>query len=79
MFGGPPVETEPAEKLDPVGDYKLTHDMATIAERLFANPGHNIPLEERCPACGHELIGKANKYTRSITIRCSNCTYRINR
>ncbi|MDQ3855646.1 MAG: hypothetical protein M3281_04540 [Chloroflexota bacterium] len=79
MFGGPPVESEPAVKKDPVGDYKLTHDMALAAERLFAEPGRNIELDTPCPACGHVLIGRGNSRTRTITISCSNCTYRINR
>ncbi|MEJ7653227.1 MAG: hypothetical protein WKH64_07725 [Chloroflexia bacterium] len=79
MFGGPPSPGAPAENRDPVGDYKLTHDMAVIAERLFADPGAHVTLEIPCPACAHELVGRASKYTRSIAITCTNCTFRISR
>ena len=81
MFGGPPVPDtdERTEDRDPVGDYKLVHDMAVIGEALFARPGQVVPLDLQCPACGGSLVGKANKYTRSVSIWCPMCTFRISR
>ncbi|GEM_PF-1481894 len=82
MFGGPPTPetSEHAEDRNPVGDYKLVHDTAAIAETLFARPGELVDLNLICPACAvGQLTGKANKYTRSLTIKCPNCTFQINR
>lgn len=79
MFGGPPVQDEPSEIADPVGEYRLVNDMALIAEKLFAQPGEVMDLNMQCPADGGRLLGKANKYARSVTIWCSDCTFRINR
>ncbi len=82
MFGGPPTAKTPrqAEDRDPVGDYKLVHDTAAIAEALFARPGELVDLHLTCPACEiGRLTGRANKYTRSLTIKCPNCTFQINR
>lgn len=79
MFGGPPVPIRPSEVRDPVGDYKLVHDTASMAERLFAQPGEIVQLDETCPNGHGPLQGRANKYTRSVTVWCPECTFRINR
>ena len=81
MYGGPPVPrtNQRTEDRDPVGDYKLVHDIAAIAERLFQQPGQVAKLEPPCPACGSQLLGKANKYSRSVSVWCSNCSFRVNR
>ncbi len=82
MFGGPPSPKtqEQTEDRNPVGDYKLVHDTAAIAETLFARPGELVDLHLVCPACEiGRLKGRANKYTRSLTITCPNCMFRINR
>ncbi len=82
MFGGPPTPdtSERTQDRDPVGDYKLVHDLAVVGERLFANPGQIVELDIPCPALGDaRLVGRANKYTRSIAVWCPSCTFRINR
>ncbi len=81
MFGGPPFPPtdQPTENREPVGDYKLTHQMATVGERLFAEPGRIVELDMECPACGGGLVGRANKYTRSVTVWCTECSFRVSR
>lgn len=82
MFGGPPSPKTPehTEDRNPVGDYKLVHDTAAIAEMLFASPGELVDLDLICPACEvGRLTGRANKYTRSLVIKCPNCTFQISR
>lgn len=79
MFGGPPVRVQKTVDRDPVGDYKLTHKMSEIGEQLFATPDQIVDLGLPCPACGGALVGKANKYTRSITVRCERCSFRVSR
>lgn len=79
MFGGPPTSKERAEDRDPIGDYKLTHDLALVGEKLFANPGRVVDLGMDCPRGDGKLLGRANQYTRSVAVWCSECTFRINR
>ncbi len=81
MYGGPakPKTNEKTFDRDPVGDYKLTHRMAEISEKLMSTPDQVVELEAPCPACGGPLAGKANPYSRTISIWCLNCTFRINR
>lgn len=81
MFGGPATRdpSNPSIDKDPVGDYKLTHEMSVIAEKLRTTPGEIMQLDIPCPACHGELVGRANKYTRSVMIRCQRCTFRVNR
>ncbi len=81
MFGGPPVPDtdKPTQDRDPVGDYKLTHDVSEIAESLMETPDRVVPLDLPCPACNGRLVGKANRYTRSVLVRCTRCTFRVTR
>ena len=79
MFGGPPVRDEQTEIGQPLGEYRLVNDLALIGEKLFAQPSQIVDLSMQCPACGGALLGKANKYTRVITVWCSECTFRISR
>ena len=81
MFGGPPVPKtdERTEDRNPMGDYKLTHDMAAVAERLFETPSQIVELGIECPNRDGRLQGRANKYTRSVTIWCPECAYRVSR
>ena len=82
MFGGPAAPKTNQENVDreAVGSYALVHDLAEIGEKLFARPGQIVELGILCPACGKaELVGRANKYTRSHTLMCPNCTFRVAR
>lgn len=82
MFGGPPTPdtSKRTQDRDPVGDYKLVHDLAAVGEQLFAKPGRIIELDIMCPALGDaKLVGRANKYTRSHMIWCPSCTFRVSR
>lgn len=81
MFGGPPTAAtdQPTENAEPMGDYKLSHEVAASAEKLFASPGRILPVGMACPVCGGELVGKANKYTRSLSVWCTSCAYRVSR
>jgi hypothetical protein len=81
MFGGPPFPDTPerTEDRDPIGDYKLTNDMAAVAERLFASPGHIVELDLSCPNGHGKLQGRANRYTRSVSVWCPECTFRVSR
>lgn len=82
MFGGPPrPETdERTEDREAVGSYALVHDLAAIGEGLFANPGRVVELGIECPARGDGmLLGRANKYARTLAIWCPSCSFRIAR
>lgn len=81
MFGGPPTPDtdKPTENTEAMGDYKLSHEVAAAGEKLFATPGRILPLGMPCPVCGGELAGKANKYTRSLSVWCMSCSYRVSR